>query len=221
MINQSAQVNCSVEPRPYSESEDATVLTNIFDEHTHIAIWKRQISSSIQQAAAALIEDNPTFRTAVMVTPDNALENFNKSLSKISCPSLSEDIAELVGMFCLLFDTERAGVRLSVLDNAMCPKFHVDRIPCRLLTTYQGVATQWLPQDSVDRSKLGHGSKGKDDHESGLFENPLDIQQLNQGDVAILKGDLWDGSEGVGVVHRSPQVENDEHRLLLTMDIVS
>jgi len=221
MINQSAQLNCSVESRQYSEGADPTVLTDIFDDQIHIAIWKRSISSSIQTAAATLIEDNPTYRPAVMVTPDNALESFNKSLSKISGPELCEDIAELVEMFCLLFNTEHAGVRLSVLDNAMCPKFHVDKIPCRLLTTYQGVATQWLPQDSVDRSKLGHGSKGKDDHESGLFENPLDIQQLNQGDVAILKGDLWDGSEGAGVVHRSPPVENNEHRLLLTMDIVS
>lgn len=216
MSNQVMQAVSADRSYQYSESTDATILTEIFNTQTPLAIWKRRLSPSIQDAAAMLVENNPTCNASAVVTADTALESF-----KTSCPDLSEDIAELVGMFCMLLDVEQAGVRLSVLDNAMCPKFHVDRIPCRLITTYHGVATQWLPHESVDRNKLGHGSKGKADNESGLFKNASDIQQLNQGDVALLKGDIWDDNEGTGVVHRSPQVENNERRLLLTMDVVN
>ena len=155
-----------------------------------------------------------TYNSSVAVDP--ALPTGARSTSAM----LSEDIAELVDMFCLLFDVKSAGVRLGVLESAMCPKFHVDRIPCRLLTTYQGVATEWLPHELVDRSKLGHGSNGLPDHESGLFDCPDAIQQLNQGDVAILKGDLWEGNEGNGLVHRSPDTDCG-HRLLLTMDLIN
>ena len=132
---------------------------------------------------------------------------------------LSEDIAELVDMFCCLFDLGRVGLRLTVLDKAMCPKFHVDKVPCRLVTTYQGSATDWLPHNKVDRSKLGHGSEGKPDEQSGLFSKMDDIQHLTAGDVALLKGESWEGNEGAGLVHRSPSLSAGESRLLLTLDM--
>jgi hypothetical protein len=132
---------------------------------------------------------------------------------------LSEDIAELVDMFCYLFDLNKVGLRLTVLDRAMCSKFHVDRVPCRLVTTYQGSATEWLPHNVVNRSKLGHGSEGKSDEKSGLFPDMGDIKQLMPGDVALLKGELWEGNEGAGLVHRSPSLSAGERRLLLTLDM--
>lgn len=132
--------------------------------------------------------------------------------------ALSQDIGELVDIFCCLFDLERVGLRLTALDKAMCPKFHVDKVPGRLVTTYRGTATEWLPHSSVNRSKLGHGSEGKADAESGLFKSQDDIQCLNFGDVALLKGERWEGNEGAGLVHRSPALEKGERRLLLTLD---
>jgi len=111
-------------------------------------------------------------------------------------------------------------LRLTVLDRAMCPRFHVDRVPCRLVTTYQGIATEWLPHNVADRSKLGAGNMGKSDDLSGLFECPSDIKQLNCGDVALLKGELWHNNEGAGLIHRSPQLVNNACRLLLTIDFI-
>jgi len=37
-------------------------------------------------------------------------------------------------------------------------------------------------------------------------------------DVALLKGELWEGNEKAGLVHRSPAVPADHRRLLLTLD---
>jgi hypothetical protein len=141
---------------------------------------------------------------------------------------LSKDIAQLVDMFCCLFDLKRAGLRLTVLDRAMCPRFHVDKVPCRLVTTYQGIATEWLPHQCVDRSKLGFGNEGMSDEKSGLFQQSEDIQRLYKGEVALLKGEGWEGNEGAGLVHRSPSMSASnqsiwantasESRLLLTLD---
>ena len=95
----------------------------------------------------------------------------------------------------------------------MCPRFHVDHVPCRLITTYTGVTTQWLPHTSVDRSKLGKGNNGKKDEESGLFGQSTDIKQLCVGDVALLKGESWYGNSGAGLVHRSPHVEDTNSKI--------
>jgi hypothetical protein len=100
----------------------------------------------------------------------------------------------------------------------MCPRFHFDRIPCRLVTTYHGKATEWLPHRVVDRSKLGNGNQGQPDDKSGLFHHKNDIHRLKEGDVALLKGEKWQGNEGAGLVHRSPPVLSGEYRLLLTLD---
>lgn len=102
----------------------------------------------------------------------------------------------------------------------MCPRFHFDRIPCRLITTYQGVATEWLPNMLADRSKLGPGNQGKSDERSGLFDSVAGIQQLNRGDVALLKGETWEKNLGSGLIRRSPQLPRDSKRLSLTLDFV-
>ena len=46
------------------------------------------------------------------------------------------------------------------------------------------------------------------------------IQHLSEGDIALLKGDEWEGNEGFGVIHRSPSLNDNETRLLLTLDFV-
>ena len=73
-------------------------------------------------------------------------------------------------MFCYLFDIKRVGLRLSTLDKAMCPKFHVDRVPCRLVTTYNGPVTQWLPNTKANRNKLGLVSAEKT-NETSVFSS--------------------------------------------------
>ena len=111
-------------------------------------------------------------------------------------------------------------LRLDGIDHPMCPRFHTDKIKCRLVTTYVGPATQWLPQDLVDRSKLGYGNDGKPDDKSGLFSSVDDIKQLETGHVALLKGESWQGNKGAGIVHRSPHSDSNYRRLYLTIDFV-
>ncbi|WP_297291060.1 DUF1826 domain-containing protein [Oceanicoccus sp.] len=36
-----------------------------------------------------------------------------------------------------------------------------------------------------------------------------------------MKGELWEGNEGAGLVHRSPSLSAGERRLLLTLDAIS
>lgn len=200
---------------------DPSCLADIYQADTNIAIWRRDLPVSITQTVASFVDANPSHRTAVSVAAENAEAVLNDLLGDALGAEITHDIAELVDMFCLLFNLERAGIRLGVLDSAMCPKFHVDKIPARLVTTYQGVATEWLPNDRVDRSKLGHGSGGLADDQSGLYSQSSDVQCLMSGDVALMKGDTWEGCEGQGLVHRSPDLASGQKRLMLTLDFMN
>lgn len=200
---------------------DASILSEVYNDDTTLAIWRRDLSNSVEQAAARVLVEKPHLQISSPVVPDEVQAVVGSVIGskELSAP-LCEDIAQMVDMFCCLFDLDRAGLRLSTLDRAMCSRFHVDRVPCRLITTYSGVATEWLPHQQVDRSKLGMGNQGMPDAESGLYKGDENIQKLVAGDVALLKGELWKGNEGAGVVHRSPAMIPDTRRLLLTLDFI-
>ena len=80
----------------------------------------------------------------------------------------------------------------------------------RLITTYAGVGSQWLEEGVMERSQLGQP-------QAEPIRGSL-IQQVNAGEVALLKGEKWHGNEGAGLIHRSPALEPGERRLILTLD---
>ena len=208
--------------RRATEGSQPEVLSDIYQESTNIVIWQRKLTTMLTKATEAILLSNPTLQTSVVVSPHDAEATITETLGSTQFAEiLSKDIALLVDMFCYLFDIKHVGLRLAALDRAMYPRFHVDHVPCRLITTYQGVATEWIPDSAVDRSKLGIGNKGKADDQSGIFANTSDIRHLSQGDVALLKGERWDGNEGCGLIHRSPQLSSETRRLLLTLDFIN
>tara|TARA_B100001059_G_scaffold173626_1_gene173831 strand:+ start:1607 stop:2239 length:633 start_codon:yes stop_codon:yes gene_type:complete len=202
----------------FSASLQPTVLTDIYKREINIAIWQRNFDEDLTMAISEFITLNPNFSKSLSLSSDNAYEKLEFSTDGTASKALLENMAQLVDMFCCLFELEEVGLRLAVLNKAMCPRFHFDQVPCRLVTTYHGVATQWLPNETVDRSKLGRGSNGQSDSVSGLYNHESDIQQLSSGDVALLKGERWSGNENAGLVHRSPVTSSNETRLLLTLD---
>jgi len=229
-VNALAPITVQIKPteqlhRSAAKDSNANVLPHIYDQNTNIVIWQRDLEQVLTNAVNTLISTNAIKPLELAVSPDDAFDKLVTALkpddnNRDETHALCKDIALLVEMFCCLFDLKRAGLRLKILDKPMCPRFHVDKIPCRLVTTYQGIATQWLNHSDVDRSKLGTGNLGKPDEESGLFKSLNNINQLNQGDVALLKGEYWDENEGAGLVHRSPPVAANEQRLLLTLDFI-
>ncbi|AZZ97068.1 DUF1826 domain-containing protein [Pseudoalteromonas sp. R3] len=202
-------------------SSEPSILTDIYREEINLSVWQCALTQALNSEVTDLLNATSELQLSIAATPEQTIDGLHAaSALLVDKPALSEHLAMLVDMFCTLFELKRAGLRLTVLNKAMCPKFHVDHIPCRLVSTLGGVASQWLPHNKVDRSKLGLGSKGKQDHESGIYTCQSDIQQLNTGDVALLKGSGWLGNEEGALVHRSPSPAAGETRLLLTLDFI-
>lgn len=211
--------NCIVakKSRHVIQGNEAFVLADIYHEEVNMAVWQRRLTATLADSITGFLTEKPRFKASMTVSPESALAGISESLGD-DMKELSDNIAELVDMFCCLFDLKRVGLRLTVIDSAMCPKFHVDNVPCRLITTFQGAGTEWLSQAVVDRSKLGRGSQGQLDNESGIYQDQQEIQQISAGDVALLKGEHWEGNQEAGIVHRSPRVASGERRLVLTLD---
>jgi len=193
-----------------SSADESTVLTDIYKHEINIAIWQRTLSEDLSGAVEHLLMADPQFQVSEFIQPEDAHNALDGLFSKAMTDSTKQaalvaDVANIIDMFCCLFELPKAGLRITALDKAMCPRFHVDRVPARLVTTYSGIATQWLPHQYVDRRMLGAGNRGLPDDESGLYLLDNDIHQMNAGDVALLKGELWEGNEQAGLFDTTPK----------------
>ena len=187
--------------------DDPLIMTQIFRPENNLVVWQRSLSTQLLDEIKETITQKPNWQMVLKTSQDEALEELADALSDWRCAQeLSCDITQLIEMYSVLFDAKRVGVRLTVLESTMCPRFHVDRVGCRLVTTYYGQATQWI--------------KGKDAVQvTQDYPNAL-IEQMNTGDVALLKGTYWEGNEQHGIVHRSPPATEQSLRLLLTIDFI-
>jgi hypothetical protein len=202
-------------------SDTPNILSEIYQDDVNIAIWKNGLSAQTQDEAKQLIFDEGKLNLEIAAGPDDVITQLvSKHPSLINTHQLNQHIQTLVDMFCTLFELKRAGIRLSILEQAMCPKLHVDKIPCRLVSTFSGPATQWISHQDVVYSKLGKASFNVSDDMSGIYTDALHIQTMRTGDVALLKGSNWQNNEMAGLVHRSPQQTDNEKRLVITLDFI-
>ena len=200
---------------------DLSKISEIYQEKINISIWQRKLDRSITKSSEHILNKNPYLEFSEVLQPGDVKKSLSSAmgLSKEMLPFF-DDVFQMVSMFCKLFDQKKIWLRLDGIDHPMCPRFHTDKLKCRLVSTYLGPATQWLPHNLIDRSKLGYGNEGKPDSESGLFISEDSIQQCATGDVALLKGESWEGNDGAGLVHRSSYKEGSYKRLYMTIDFL-
>ena len=203
----------------YSISNDISKISNIFNREINISIWKRNLNSNILHASEILLIKNSDLQFSELVNKNFSIDFLvDKIGADEKLISFYEDIQYLTKLFCELFDIKDAWLRIDAIDKPMCPRFHADHLKCRLVTTYYGPGTQWLPNSLVNRNKLGHGNNGLADDISGLFSKKSDIENLDVGDIGLLKGEAWVNNEGLGLVHRSPHTDSNYKRLYVTID---
>jgi len=204
-------------PRPATHwhiGHEAHDLGAIFDPDISLAVMQRSIDAALEMAVKAQSSGAYPLRMRWRGPISDLREELERYLPAPDAgTALIEDICVLGEAMSELFEVKDIGMRLEMTQSAMCPRFHVDRIPVRLVTTYDGPGTQWLPEHAADRLALGHGQPGHQD----ICLAPGEIHELRPGSLALLKGECWPGNEGRGLIHRSPVVPNGS-RLMLSMD---
>lgn len=197
-----------------TSGETPLALSGILEDGVNLALWQRQLPLHIAEFGALLVAlDEPLAEALVIeLSDDDTAPNLQGLAS--GCRDLEgydgfiADVSWLVSAFACLLGARRIGVRLRLLDKAMCPRFHVDHVPVRLITTYAGVGSQWLREGVMDRRRLSQPDA----------EPTERIEHIHCGEVALLKGTKWQGNEHHGLIHRSPALKANERRLILTLD---
>ncbi|EXI67875.1 MAG TPA: DUF1826 domain-containing protein [Nitrospira sp.] len=197
--------------------DDVAGLATIFEPEVQAVCWLRSEQPLIiayVNSALAAGGLGSGFRQAVELAhrlPKLGLPDFP------GCKSLSADIEFLSTLYADLLRCTTVGLRLEITDRAMCPRFHVDKTGIRLLCAYRGPGTEWIDDTRAGRDLLGTDSA----NEAARIAPGAEVHQAQTFDVVLLKGGLWQGNHGRGVIHRSPQpVVAKAPRLLLAIDAV-
>ncbi|WP_455887226.1 DUF1826 domain-containing protein [Pseudomonas rustica] len=190
--------------------ETPQVLTDILQDGVNLAVWRRRLPPQLEDFAELVVSLGQDLADQRVIDVDEqqipVLSDLLREAADLhGYEAFVADVVWLVAAYTCLVGARRVGLRLRVLTGPMCPRFHVDNVPLRLLTTYAGPGSEWLREQESPRGELH------------IAETPVDnIQQLRVGEVAVLKGEKWQGNEGAGLVHRSPS--GQQGRLLLSLD---
>lgn len=192
-------------------SNNPEQLERIHDADRNIAIWNRNIDHLNEEINRLLREEvdlriSGDFQTLTTKLRD-AMPSDRSNL-------LLADIISLIQHFTEISQTHSVKLFLGAINSNMCRRFHTDVNDLRMLCTYSGPGTLWLPEDNVNRKALNScGTNGS------IFRNENRIRQAETGSVVILKGSTYPTLETAGAVHRSPTIEESgKKRLLFRLD---
>lgn len=203
-------------PEHAAADTDISVLPRIFEDACNIAILQRRLPADIALSAQAQCQTQRPWQYSWLGSPDDTfIADLRRQLPapEAATPVL-DDMLTIAEAIAFLFDTETVGIRLRLLNSAMCPRFHCDNLPVRMVTTYHGPGSEWLPEYAVNRAGLGAPNPNRPE----IVTDDSAIQRLNAGDIGLIKGSGWEGSEEHGLVHRSPALTEGEKRLLMSID---
>ncbi len=193
--------------------DDVSILNEIHQKEKNISIYRREIDF-IKSEESEL--ENFEIEYSESGNKKDLLNSLDSKLGKIldKDSQLLKDIKECLEIFSTISNAKTFELFLATVNTNMCRRFHIDFNDLRLLCTYSGPGTLWLPDEIVNRKSLIPGNENDD-----IVLDSSKIQQANTGDILILKGAVYPAEGTKAIVHRSPTIEESgQRRLLLRID---
>ena len=191
------------------------VLGEVRRPEVDVAVWRRDLPASLAALRAwAALTNAPSFDRVVTVDSRAIAEAVSEVPASLR-DALAADVSMLLGTFLAITGAGHCRLFVGVIRDDKCRKFHVDAVAMRMVTTYVGPGTEWLPEDIVDRAALARLNECPSDANAAIVRDPSCVVRAQAGDVLMLKGSRDPNAGGRGAVHRSPPLRECEVRLVL------
>lgn len=183
---------------------ESKVLSSIHEPGINVAVWKRGIREQLATESASWAVHAHEFESIVDVhgsLPEGLLSELPAG------SALLADIGFLLKLFIGLSQASRVQLFFGAVRNDQCRKFHQDYVRLRLINTYLGPGTQWVPEDAVRRQALEQPDSSVARDNLRIVPDPSLVRHAQPGEVIVLKGTRYPGNER-GAIHRSPPIAN-------------
>ena len=195
-------------------------LEAVLEPGVNLAVWERALPPDVGRWLDALCARATLDAGAVV-----ALASLDASPLLADAPPgpardwWQRDVEALIARFAALAGVDHVEAHLGTVAHDKCRKLHADHVGLRLLCTYSGPGTRWLPESAAVRAALVPSNDGPDEANARVAPDLDLVRSLRAGDVGVLKGDAWPGNHGHGAIHQSaPIAARGLRRLLLKLD---
>ena len=190
-------------------SDHCLDLVKIYDDKIDLCMWVPPPCKERQIYGEQLAME--AFQLRRVIAVDDWSDVLHLFPNGPGVNAFKEWVTELVEVFATLFGLDHVGLRIASTETPMCPSFHVDRVPARLIHALCGEGCEWVDDLVFEHERLSIDERIK---KSGM-QTAKSIKQAPSGAVVIMKGTTWKkGTQPV--VHRSPPHNNA--RAVLTLD---
>ena len=117
-------------------------------------------------------------------------------------------MAQVCESFCEILNSD--SVSFCLATERGCRRYHVDNVPLRLLVTYSGQGTEWLPNEAADRRAWANGNANEN-----IVKDPSAREFMRPWDIALFRG----GPKGL--LHRTPDSALKGASILMRLDHAS
>ncbi|WP_394843897.1 DUF1826 domain-containing protein [Pendulispora brunnea] len=200
----------------YTMVETPDGLDGILDAGINVAIWRRSLSKPLRAWLQDIASVQPF---SVQTVLDARAPQWEPLLAPLPEGArrveLQQDIRLLFERFVGLTHTSAVRASLAVVTTNNCGKFHVDYVGLRLLCTYAGQGTEWVPEHAVNRSAMDRPWDDLATINRAIVPDARRVRRTQPGQVLLLKGAKFPGNAAHGAVHRSAPIEHRGSRRIV------
>lgn len=194
------------------DAADMAALLRLPAQPEQLGRLRRDALADVQPFLALLAQQS--FSIAGRVSLKTLAADLQANLGEVCEPSLLTsaavqawiaDMADISTHFAGMLGTSDIGFCIGT--HRGCRRYHLDRVPYRLLVTYHGTGTEWIPNSAADFAAYENGAPNEQ-----ILRDPSAVQFLDPWDVAIFRGVPH------GLLHRSPDDALHGGSLLMRLD---
>ena len=194
------------------EPSDLKALTKFQSCESQLGLVKRNPLDGSNEFFSELMQT--TFSVVGQVFKESSLEDIKFILEEDISSNLQSnpffelwvaDMADICNIFCDMVGEDAIGFCLGTKRG--CRRYHIDNVPMRLLVTYAGRGTEWLPETAANRQAFEGGMPNE-----LILKDPSARQFVGIWDVAIFRG----GPKGI--LHRTPDDALNGASILMRLD---
>lgn len=171
----------------------------------NLVSWHRELPVGLDAQLVEWAKRFPAQFDEIVAMPNYDLSAATRGLAEPARTWLTMDVAVLIARLAHLADARRLRVSLGAVRTDQGRKFHVGYVRYRLVTTYVGPGTEWVPDAAVRREALDHPPDCPCDANKEIVKDASAIRHAVPGEVVVMKGALHPNHRGA--VHRSPPIE--------------
>ena len=192
-------------------------IDNFYKDDLYLNILDREKPYKSNEFFKNLIEE--PFEFNFNIKKVNAFEDIKYHLNKELLKRVQDQIfyykwIKDMSEICILYSDiiNKNSLNFSLKTSRGCKRYHIDNVPVRLLVTYYGKGTEWLPRDACNYSAYYNGESNEK-----IIKIKNRSKFIKPWSIAIFKGQKFKGGTEA-ILHRTPNEALNNKSLLMCLD---